>query len=154
MLSQNMIHIPEYTEYRKEILNETKNCNQCSKIQSVSTNKLNILTEGLNSNIFQFIPCKRCERIFKAYQNEAKSMEYHTSGIDDLKLYYFVKTHPFPKYSVKYDRETKTHAEYTRGIVFNKKFHKLIKEFYKELYIDTARYDFGKISHWRRKLKY
>ena len=68
-------------------------------------------------------------------------MEYHTSDIDDLKLYYFVKTHPFPKYSfikdkivpnikvncVKYDKETTTRTHYTRGIIFNKKFQKLIK---------------------------
>ena len=156
MLSKNMIHIPEYTEYRNEIIKETKNSNQCSKIQGILTNKLNILPEGLNSNIFQFIPCKRCERISKAYENEAKNMEYHTSCFNDLKLYYFVKTHPFPKYffitdkivpnikvnCVKYDKETKTRTHYTRGIVFNKKFHKLIKAFYKELYISTATYDF------------
>ena len=72
MLSKNMIRILEYTEYRKEILNETKNCNQCSNIQSILTNKLSIRPEGLNSNIFQFIPCKRCEKILKAYENEAK----------------------------------------------------------------------------------
>ena len=148
--------IPEYTEYRNEILNETKDCNLCTKIRSILTKKLNILPEGLNGNIFQFIPCKRCERIFKAYENEAKNMEYHTSDINDLKLYHFVKTHPFPKYSyikneivpnikticMTYDRETKTCTEYTRGIVFNKKFHKLIKEFYEELYISTATCDF------------
>ena len=72
MLSKNMIHIPENTEYRNEIIKETKNCNQCSKIQGILTNKFNILPEGLNSNIFEFIPCKRCERIFKAYENEAE----------------------------------------------------------------------------------
>ena len=83
-------------------------------------------------------------------------MEYHTSDIDDLKLYYFVKTHPFPNYSyikneivpnikvncVKYDKETKARTHHTRGIVLNKKFHKSIKEFYKELHISTATYDF------------
>ena len=89
-------------------------------------------------------------------KTKRKNMEYHTSCFNDLKLYDFVKTHPFPKYPfikdkivpnikvncVKYDKETKTRTHYTRGIVFNKKCHKLIKEFYKELYISTATYDF------------
>ena len=68
-------------------------------------------------------------------------MEYHSGGIRELKLYHFVKTHPFPKYPyikmeivpnikircVGFDKELNERIIRTRGIIYNKDMHKEIK---------------------------
>ena len=156
-----MIMVPEFISYRNKMEDETKNCLKCKKIQKILSDKMQILPHGINENIFKFIPCKRCSRIHTAIKNEAKHMEYHSGGIQELKLYYFIKTHPFPKYSyikkeivpnIKircngYDKETKERIIYTRGITYNKDTHKEIKEFYKEMFRSTSHYEF---EMWHR----
>ena len=59
---------------------ETKNCVTCKRIQKGLSDKLKILPQGINENIFKFIPCKKCFRIHTAIKNEAEHMEYHSGG--------------------------------------------------------------------------
>ena len=153
--------VPEFISYRSKMEDETKNCLKCKKIQKILSDKMQILLHGINENIFKFIPCKKCFRIHTAIKNEAKHMEYHSGGIRELQLYYFIKTHPFPKYSyikkeivpninircVGYDKETKERIIYTRGITYNKDTHKEIKEFYKEMFRRTSHDEF---EMWHR----